>query len=240
MKAYLVAHFVQGTLLCIFASPLLAQNGPAELNPDSAGDAWVIVPGERFGPITRQTTQESLIELFGDEAVQREEIPVGEGMSVPGTVVFPDIPDKRISIRWHDEENGRYPRVISISGTTSLWKTQRGITLGTPAKELERLNGKPFRMTGFGWDYAGTVLDADGGALRELGNYDGVGEAGQDRVLKGRSLILRLGPDPSPGNEISQEEYMTILGDQELLSDHPTLQKVTLKVEEMLVEFRDE
>jgi hypothetical protein len=55
-----------------------------QLPPD-----WLIVPGERVGPITAKTSETALEALFGVENVERVEVYVGEGSTVPGTAVYP-------------------------------------------------------------------------------------------------------------------------------------------------------
>ena len=39
------------------------------------------------------------------------------------------------------------------------------MTLGTRLGRLTQLNGRPFTLSGFGWDYAGTVISWNGGRL---------------------------------------------------------------------------
>lgn len=197
---------------------------------------WIIVPGERFGPITKQTSESELIEIYGADVVRRVDLPVEESESLydPGTVIFPDDPLRKVSIKWHDEENYRYPSELYVWGDSSLWKTDRGITLGTTVRELEVLNGKPFGLAGFGWDYGGTVLDSNGGVLVELG-FEDPDRPSSDWLR--RTLLLRVGPKPRPRKDVSMEEYQTITGDIRLLSDHPVLRKVTLKVHDIIVRY---
>ena len=39
----------------------------------------------------------------------------------------------------------------------SKWLTPFGIRIGTPFGEVEKQNGKPFRLNGFGWDLGGSA-----------------------------------------------------------------------------------
>jgi|GEM_PF-1227054 len=197
---------------------------------------WIIVPGERFGPITKQTSESELIEIYGAGVVRREDLPVEESESLydPGTVIYPDDPLRKVSIKWHDEENYRYPSEIYVWGDSSLWRTDRGITLGTTVRELEALNEKPFGLAGFGWDYGGTVLDSNGGVLVELGYQDP--DKPSSEWLR-RALLLRVGPKPLPRRDVTMEEYDSITGDIRLLSDHPVLRKVKLKVHDIIIRY---
>ena len=92
----------------------------------------------------------------------------------------------------------------------------------TSLKDLERRNGRPFKLMGFGWDYSGTVSSWDGGNLAVLTKGPG-------------RLILRLMPDEAG---INSEEYRTVLGEGEFLSSHPAMQKLNPVVYAMNQEFR--
>lgn len=46
---------------------------------------------------------------------------------------------------------------------------EHGIRIGTSLRDLNRLNGRPFDFSGFGWDYGGSPIDFRGGALEGHG-----------------------------------------------------------------------
>jgi hypothetical protein len=188
---------------------------------------WEIVPGRSVGPITRDTSEKDLIRIYGASFVKRVNVDVGEGETQPGTVVFPANPAKKIFILWRDPATRLHPESVSIRGKNSLWKTDRGITIGTPLKTIEELNGGAFALTGFAWDYSGTVLHSNGGRLSELGN-----EKGED--IEGRTLILRLEPTSA---QQSTAAYNSVMGDGKFLSNHAAMQKLNPRVYEMIVEF---
>jgi hypothetical protein len=66
-----------------------------------AGD-WLIVPGQRVGLIDPAATEQSLIEAYGDEAVEWGRIELGEGETVPGTILFRADSTRRLEIFWQD------------------------------------------------------------------------------------------------------------------------------------------
>lgn len=185
-----------------------------------------IVPGRSVGPITQNTSEEQLIKIFGAQNVKRENVHVGEGEMQPGTVLFPNDSRKKLSILWRDATRQR-PEKILISGKNTFWKTDRGITIGTTLSTIEELNGGAFALTGFGWDYSGTVLHSNAGRIAELGN-----ESGEE--ITGRTLLLRLEPDSSLQKT---PEYKAVLGDGKFLSDNPAMRKLNPRVYEMIVEF---
>ena len=58
-----------------------------------------IDPAKNVGEITKLSTEQDLIRLYGKRNVKRTEIGVGEGEVVKGTILFPDT-DKEILIEW--------------------------------------------------------------------------------------------------------------------------------------------
>ena len=193
------------------------------------GQDWQIVPGQRVGAITANTSEKELIRIYGATNVKRINVDVGEGETRPGTVLFPNDPQKKISILWRDAATREQPESVTVRGKSSLWKTDRGITIGTPLKMIEELNGRPFALAGFGWDYGGTVLHANGGQVAELGT-----EKGED--ITGRTLLLRLEPAASLQKSA---DYRSVLGDGKFMSDHPAMKKLNPTVYEMIIEFAD-
>ena len=185
---------------------------------------WEIVPGERVGPITVRTSIQDLRNAFGAENVEDGRISLGECFYTLGTIVYPHEPEKRLEILWkvHEEVQAE----IRMNGARSLWRTKQGLTLGSSLKDIERLNEKPFRLAGFGWDYGGTIVDCNGGTLRELGCID---PAMPDKGVQGRKLLLRLSPTESG------PEYSTVMGDGYFLSDNPAMQKLNPAVYKMFV-----
>jgi len=108
------------------------------------------------------------------------------------------------------------------------------ISVGTSWKELERFNGKPFHMSGYGWDYSGTVLSWGQGTLaQDLGEFDPKGNE------HGR-IILRLTCGRAGTKPVSNEEEMQVEGDRDLASSHPVLQKMNPCVGEMVWLFSGE
>jgi hypothetical protein len=93
-----------------------------------------------------------------------------------------------------------------------------GISLGTTLQELERLNGRPFKLAGFGWDYSGVVIDWAGGSL--------------DSSLAGVKLYL----DPGPA-AYESTTYSQVLGDREYSSDLAPMQQLTPRVYQIFVDF---
>jgi hypothetical protein len=172
---------------------------------------WVVVPGVRVGPITASSSEADLRTAFGDAAVHAKDIDVGEGVTEPGTDIYGAIPGKQLAVLWADPATRKHPSRVMICYTQlqgeCAWRTGDGIGMKTTLKDLERRNGRPFKLLGFGWDYSGTVSSWEGGNLEALT----------------KRLLLRLMPDEAG---TASEEYRTVLGETEYLSSNPAMQKL--------------
>ena len=208
-------------------APLSVSRFPASVAQENLE---LIVPGERVGPVYADSTAESLRGALGDELVADVDIGIGEGEFVPGTIVFPDDPTRALAILWHDAKRREQPRNVIVCYHNDPWSAEsepcrwrvNGIGLGTRLSELEELNGGPFILTGFDWDYSGTVVSWDGGRLEEL------------LEPEGWRVLLRLAPESDEaGNwvpSMSYEEMAPVLGDHDLASTHPTIRKLDPRI----------
>ncbi|MGD1905268.1 MAG: hypothetical protein ACFB0C_04650 [Leptolyngbyaceae cyanobacterium] len=188
----------------------------AESEPAADLETTQIIPGERFGPLTSETSRADLVALFGVEALQDTEIPAGEGTTEPGTQVNLG-PGKSFSVVWVDDSQTR-PLLVKEFGPA--WRTPDGLGLGTSFAELQTVLG-PFSFYGFGWDYGGTVI-------LEGTNLD------PDYGL----LIMRLQPDIDP-NQVLPEVLQSVMGDGTFDSEAVDLAGVDVTVGEMIVYLND-
>jgi hypothetical protein len=181
---------------------------------------WLIVPGERIGAITPASSEAELRQIYGDENVGEAEVNIGEGETETGTVLFDKDPERRIQILWSDPHSKSKPARIQIDEPRNRWKTREGIAIGTSLHELERMNGRPFTLTGFGWDYSGTVVDWDNGALEKFGGSWG-------------RIILRLYPEAGLPPDAPDDLW----GDRDIPSDQPSMQNLDPKVYQIIMQF---
>ena len=195
-----------------------------------ASDPWLIFADGKQGPINAHTTRRDLVRAYGAINVVDQDLDLGEGEVEAGTVLFPSDPERSIQILWKDAKTGTEPSSLTIRGNKSRWKASHATSLGTTLKQLERLNGRPFHMSGFGWDYSGTVMSWDRGMLsHDLGQFDPHGEHGR--------IVLRLNCDTPRTEPLTKEEEMQVVGDRDFSSNHPVLQKMNPCVSEMVWVF---
>jgi hypothetical protein len=184
---------------------------------------------ESFNIINKDTTEKDIRKIYGNENVEDANIPIGEGEYEPGTVVYPKDETKKLEIAWEDVKNKRLLKKLFISGTKSKWTIYfySSIKLGTKLSELEKFNGRPFILTGFDWDYSGTVVDWKYGYMKT--------RLGDTRTPSNRKILLRL--STTKENSITRKEYRTVQGDKPILSDNPVMQKLDPEVYQIIVEF---
>jgi hypothetical protein len=117
-----------------------------------AAEDFRIVLGERVGPIDQSTTREKLATIYGADHLSDTDYPIGEGETVPGTIVFPGT-SREATVLWMDDApGGKIDRVV-ISGEE--WLLPDGLRHGDELATVEEINGGPFMIYGFGWDYGG-------------------------------------------------------------------------------------
>jgi len=165
-------------------------------------------------------TRADLATRFGDANLADGAIEVGEGMSEPGTIIFGGTRD-RMHAFWSQRGGTQFLTSVTVRTEGTAWSTVDGITIGTDLKAIEALNGGPFRLMGFGWDYSGTTMSWSGGRLAQR-------DTGRCRVR------LRLRPAPAAD---LQDALGQVTGLREFASRHPAMQALNPRVYEMWLEL---
>lgn len=193
--------------------PAAQLSSPDLVEPAQPADTLVI-PGQRIGPVTAETSRADLADHYGEAALDDASIPMGEGTTAPGTVVTPG-PDQQFSVVWQDASQTQ-PQLIKDFGPA--WETPEGLGVDVPYSEVEAILGD-FQLHGFAWDYGGTVM-LEGS---QLDQYDGY-------------LLLRLKPAATVIDQ-HPEAYQAMMGDQLFASDNPSLDLLDPSIYEMVVYF---
>lgn len=183
----------------------------------------LVVSCREFG---RDLSAEELASRFGSANVTNGPVNVGEGFSEPGTVLYRDLPEQRAEFTWKDVAAKRRLKVLRIHGVKTEWRSPQGLTLGLELSRVERLNRKPFRLLGFGWDYGGTTTNWAGGSLAQAES--------PDCVLWTRFLEpeeTRLGPEQL---RLMRQVY----GEREFSSGHPGMQISGARIRIMGLQWR--
>jgi hypothetical protein len=179
---------------------------------------YTVMPGRSVGPITSKTTYNDLVATFGAANVGEATIPVGDGKTEAGTVIFANSPERRLFVQWAVPK--QKPHSVIIEGTQ--WKTGAGIGIGTPLLDLIKANGVAFSFAGFGWDYAGYIISWKGGRLES------------DHPLgDGLSMFL------APGKPYLPADFDAVQGDKEYSTDLPQAGKLNLRVKAITIQLKD-
>ena len=175
---------------------------------------WTCVPGKQVGLITSSSTEGDIIYAYGKENVTRGEIGLGEGETTMATIVFP-LSENELLIRWVEGQAYKKIESINIMNAGANWKTSQGITIGTTLEQLLSINKKSFNFTGFEWDYAGGVMDWNGGSI--------------DKNLK-------ITMEPTKEEAV----FPDLLGDTIFSTDHPKAKEAGLRVASFKIVFQPE
>jgi len=212
---------IAAALLC---APLAAQT------PPPAND-WTLVPGLRVGPIKAGTVRADLLHFFPREAVVDDEIELDEGMLQPATLIYKDDPSQSLAISWDAKGRQAHPKQIfvcrGLRRGECRWQIEGDIQFGTRLKQLESVNGGPFTLSGFGFNYGGNVLSWEGGKLAKL-------DCG------GRLVLTLDGERSGPARyavRMSPQELHAVRGDRPISSSTPAMRKLNPAVVGILFQF---
>jgi hypothetical protein len=110
-------------------------------------------------------SEAALRAAHGEDNVVEQTLFGVEGETYSATVLYPDDPRRRLEIVWQDQAAKTWPANISVGGENSVWTGPNGLSIGDELARVEQLNGRPFKLWGFSWDYGGWVSDWNGGAF---------------------------------------------------------------------------
>ncbi|MEM1216970.1 MAG: hypothetical protein AAGJ82_14845 [Bacteroidota bacterium] len=179
----------------------------ADTTPEArANPSFTITPGEGIGLLTAELNRTDIEALIGKDNVQATEFQLGEGETAPGLKLYPDQPTEVTVLL--DEEG--FPILYRIERADSPWITPNGLKIGSTLAEVTAANGGTFQLTGFDWDYGGTVVNWQSGQL------DG----------KDFGVVFGYAPDVT----LSSTTDSAIIGDQVINSNHPNLKKYDIRV----------
>ncbi len=135
-----------------------------KVSDDPASNS-LIIPERQFGPVLATDSEIDVINRLGKENVTRTQVSIGEGESVAGTIIFPGT-SREVTLLW-TEQNFEDLHEARSQRADAPWATDLGIKIGSSLKQVEKINGRPFRLSGFQWDYAGTTTGWNQGKISE-------------------------------------------------------------------------
>lgn len=197
---------------------------------------FLIIPGEQVGPIRADASEASLMKTLGKANVVRDTIYTVEGQFDIGTTLYKNTADQA-HVLWRDKKRFTHPETVLIrpardenntllpgtGGQTAQWTTASGLRVGSTLREVEAINGKPFTLYGFEWDYGGQSSGWKGGSLQAKSGKTFIGATfGFDHDV--------------PDNQ--QAFFDAVMGDVEFLSNNTALQQLNPTVQTLSVSFQ--
>jgi len=192
--------------------------GKKERVADSARVADSVASLLRIENVLDIDSEEELKKKYGPSYVSYDTIWGAEGYFTMGTYLRMD-QITHVEIMWMDSA----VRTGMISATLvsdddyfaeqlgkGVWSSRTGVCIGMNTDELERLNGRPFTFSGFGWDYGGGVISWEGGSLDQ----------------KGIAIQLSEGANA----DLQQNEINQVFGDITVVSNNAVLKKLKPRV----------
>jgi hypothetical protein len=126
---------------------------------------FLITPGTSAGRVKLGSKKQDVEQIFGAQFIKEGDIFFPEGLSAKGFYIFKDDAQELQCVT--DEKTGAIETIL-IRQPAASWATAEGIKIGARLDELLKMNEKPIRFTGFGWDYGGNICSFNGGKLAGL------------------------------------------------------------------------
>jgi hypothetical protein len=164
------------------------------------------------GVFNQNATLAEIEAAFGKDNVVTGEVPGPEGTTMIATTIYPNDPARTMQVRWWDEEKVEYLAGVTLAEGDS---GPGGVKVGMPIEQVQAINGAPFRLFGFYWDYGG-FAGFESGALSNLPG--------------GCVLNLRFAPTRE---DLSEAVTNAISGDTELPSDMAEVLQAKVAVREV-------
>jgi hypothetical protein len=170
------------------------------------------------GVFARDSNHLKLAIKYDSRNIVFGEVDGPEGSKIKATILYPNEPKRRLEVIWNNDAARTDMSLIAINGQ-SQWVAPKGLKLGTPLAMLEKINGRPFKLSILGEDGSVSVTGWEGGALTSLPGGCKVG--------------IRLTAD----SKAPPDARGALNGQKELLSNDANLRAVKPTVAEILIGY---
>lgn len=170
------------------------------------------------GPFAKDTTHDKLVAAFGAKNVAFKDVDVTSNVLTKATVLFDADPTRRLVVFWKDDKSRTRPIAVTIDAP-STWTGPGGVRNGLTLRDLERLNGGNFSITGFGGIGGGEASKLGGPFVNLPGNC---------------TLKIRFAPgiaSPLPSR------FASVTGDVLIASTNLVLRRVRPQVEQWSIHY---
>ncbi|MGL5891284.1 MAG: hypothetical protein ACRC3B_15450 [Bacteroidia bacterium] len=201
-----------------------ASHSPAQGETNQTQTTALRIP-QQLDSLLLFKSEAELRKVFGENNLKYDTAWGPEGTNWLCTYLYQGTPDE-VQITWQNETERSGIIMLKISAGIAndqpvsykgRWKVKAGVLPGITLAQLEQLNAKPFMFSGFGWDYGGGVSGWDGGKLENSG------------------ISVQLQESPLIYESMEQNELARVLGDQQVSSSEPVLDKMNVQVLEVML-----
>ena len=211
--ALIVACADEGTGVPAPARTDIAPPGAAPSPVKTASEAADLLVASCTYPLAGEEAVTTILRRYG-AAAKRAMLGGPEGTELPGLVLWPSDPARRVEVILSDDIP---ERAIALRfGDRSVWRVD-GLRVGDTIENAVRVNGGEFALYGFEWDYGGYVADWKSGALA--------------RRPAGCGITVRFSPDANA--ELGEG----LAGDRVIRSDAPGMAAARATVSEITLEL---
>ena len=166
------------------------------------------------GAFAKDSSHVKLAQMVGAANIEYGQVSGASGSALNASILYGKDPKRRLEVLWQNEAARSDTSLIVITGQ-SQWHGPKGLRLGLALAALEKLNGKPFKLSGFDQPDGSAVLDWQGGALASLPGGCQVG--------------IKLKPDSK-----ATPDALKAAAGKELLSSDPTVRAVKPVIGEII------
>lgn len=136
----------------------------AVARPARTGKANIIACS---GVFAKDSSHLKLASAFQSRNVSNTQVDTNSGGKATASVLYAKDPKRRLEVWWSKPDTKSDTHLIVINGQSD-WVAPGELHLGLTLAELEKLNGKPFKLSGFDGNHVATLSDWDGGTLSAL------------------------------------------------------------------------
>jgi hypothetical protein len=170
------------------------------------------------GVFAKDSTHLKLAVKYDSRNIVYTDVDGPDGSKMKASVIYPNDPKRRLEVLWNNDAARSDTSVIAINGQ-SQWSAPKGLKLGMPLAALEKINGRPFKLNGFGPDGTASIAGWEGGALAVLPGGCKIG---------GRLAIDTKAP---------ADARTAVEGEKELMSNDASLKAVKPTIGELLIGY---
>ncbi|MEO5804993.1 hypothetical protein [Devosia sp.] len=189
---------------CLAAAPAYAKDKPAAFSCTGV-----------FGP---DSSEALLKQTYGAENVVTGMVDGAEGEQMLATTVFPKNPEKSMEFGWQNDDTRERLGFVYLPPSMS---GPHGLRVGMSVDDVVAINGKPFTIGGFWWDYGGGA-QIETGALAN-GDDD-------------KSCFLSLAFVPN--DDYPQDlDVSAVSGEVSIPTDEPLLKKLGVHLSQISISY---